>query len=69
MSSYNNIKIIGNASTKNIVRTCDFCNHTFLLTCDDYIFNNCGCIIYGRIGGDGWVCKDCYDKIMKIKNI
>lgn len=59
--SHNNIKIIGNASTQNIVRNCESCYQTFLITCDDYIFNRCGHILYTEIGADGYV------KIVMIK--
>lgn len=69
MPSQNNIKIIGNATIQNIVRKCEYCQQTFLLTCDDYIFNTCGHTLYTKIGADGWLCQECYDKIVKIKNL
>lgn len=60
--------LVGNAKAKNIKRVCVWCNKEFIMTCEDYIFNNCGTIIK-HPNGDEWLCKECSDYIVKIKNL
>lgn len=64
------MELIGEAKAKNIIRTCEWCKKQFVVSCIDYIFNRCGTIIKNSdIGSDGWLCKECSDYIIKIKNI
>lgn len=60
--------IIGNAKNLTILRKCIYCNKTYLLNCDDYIFNNFGNILQNN-HQDEWICNDCYKYISKIKNL
>ena len=57
-------KLVGEAKNKTIKRICCLCKDNFVMTTNDYIFNNCGIILKRENeGADSWICKDCASKV------
>lgn len=64
------IKLIGEIEMKSIKRKCCSCGNNFLMTTNDFIFNNFGIILYRpNEGVDDWICKECANKVQQIKNL
>ena len=64
------VKIIGKAKQQVIMRTCDYCQGIFILTCEDFAFQNHGVRIRNSYETqEGWICNDCKEQILKIKNL
>ena len=62
--------IIGRATVTTITRKCGCCQESFTMTCEDYALN-LGAIIKESkgYGADGWICPDCVEEIIRIKNL
>ena len=64
------VKIIGKAKQQVIMRICDYCQGIFILTCEDFAFQNHGVRIRNSYEiQEGWICDDCKEQILKIKNL
>lgn len=66
--------IIGKAFGPNIMRECCICHDLFVMTCEDYLFNNCGKKVWSNDpdkikDNEGWVCEECAEEIIRIKNL
>lgn len=69
MKSNQGVIVTGDAERRNIIRTCAKCGKKFLMTCEDYIFDKCGVMFKNSEEKDDWVCEECYQNIMEIKNL
>lgn len=66
----NIIQVVGKAKNTTKMNICCCCGGIFIVDCKEYVFNEYG----SRIRNDqemqeGWVCEDCKQEILRIKNL
>lgn len=54
--------------------TCCVCGNEWAITCEEYVFNKVGRKVHdfsevGIFSLEGWVCPECLDEILRIKNL
>ena len=66
------VKLSGKAFGPNIIQECCICRNVFVMSCEDYLFNNCGKKVYSNdpdkvTEQPAWCCEECAEEIERIK--
>ena len=59
---------------KILNRTCFLCHDEWQMTCEEYVLNEVGRKLHdfsqgGDLTQDEWICPNCSEKIIRIKNL
>lgn len=68
------VRLTGKAYGPNIMQECCICHNIFVMSCEDYLFNNCGLKVFDNdpdkvYDKPGWCCEECSEEILRIKNM